>query len=171
MVDKAKKQKQVESLNENFTKATTVVVANFSGLTILETDELRNAARKQNAGVKVSKNTLAKIAAKDTKHENVVDMFSGQTLVAYSEDAVAAAKVVADFAKKNEKLSILGGSYEGEVLDEVRVKALASTPSLDESRGKLVGLLVASAGQIARITGEPGSQLARVFSAYGSKEG
>ncbi|HCR85705.1 MAG TPA: 50S ribosomal protein L10 [Alphaproteobacteria bacterium] len=170
MVDKAKKQKQVEELNASLSSATTVVIANYTGLTIPETDELRNAARKAKAGIKVSKNTLARIASKGTKHENIIDLFSGQSLVAYSDDAVAAAKVVADFAKKNEKLSIVGGSFNGDKLDAKSVKDLAQTPSLDESRGRIVGLLVASAGQIARIVNEPASQLARVFSAYGEKQ-
>jgi large subunit ribosomal protein L10 len=170
MVDKVKKQQQVKDLNEGFSKATTVVVSNFSGLTIPETDELRNAARKVGASIKVSKNTLAKIATKGTKHANIVDMFSGQSLIAYSEDAVSAAKVVADFAKKNEKISIVGGSFDGEKLDAKSVKDLAQTPSLQESRGRIAGLLVASAGQIARIVKEPAAQLARVFSAYGEKQ-
>ncbi len=169
MVDKAKKIQQVAELTEAFTNATTVVVANFSALTIKETDQLREAAKKNGAKVKVAKNTLASIASKDTKHSNIIPLFLGQSLVAYSKDPVAAAKTLVEFAKKNEKLSIAGGSFDGQALDKSSVADLASTPTLDQSRAKIVGLLVASAGQIARIVKEPGTQIARVISAHASK--
>lgn len=169
MVDKAKKIQQVKELKEAFDSATTVVVANFSALTIKESDQLREAAKKAGARVKVAKNTLASIASKDTKHSNIIPFFTGQSLVAYSKDPVAAAKILVDFAKKNEKLSIAGGSFDGQALDKSSVSDLASTPSLEQSRAKIAGLLVASAGQIARIVKEPGAQIARVINAYASK--
>ncbi len=169
MVDKAKKIQQVQELTQAFADSATVVVANFTSLTIKETDELRQAAKKNDAMVRVTKNTLASIASKETKHNNIIPFFTGQSLVAYSKDPVAAAKTLVDFAKKNEKLSIAGGSFEGQALNQASVMELANTPSLDQSRAKIVGLLVASAGQIARIVNEPGAQIARVLAAQGRK--
>ena len=170
MVDRAKKEQSVTEMKEAFENATTVIVSNFNSLTMDESNELRSAAKESGATVRVAKNTLAKIASKDTNHSNVVDLFSGQTLISYSEDPVAAAKVIADFAKKNEKITIIGGSYEGNQIDDAGVKELANTPSLDESRGKIVGLLNAPAGKIARIFGAPAGDLARVLNAYSQKD-
>ncbi len=170
MVDKTKKIKQVEELKTAFGESATVVVASFTALTIKDTDELRKSAKKNGAKVRIAKNTLASIASKDTKHSGISAYLNGQTLVAYSKDPVAAAKTIVDFSKKNEKLKVAGGSFDGADLNSNSVIDLANTPSLDQSRGKIVGLLVASAGQIARIANEPASQLARVFAAYGRKE-
>jgi large subunit ribosomal protein L10 len=169
MVDKAKKHEVVDQMKEIFSGASSVVVANYDALSISDSDELRIKAKESGANVKVTKNTLAKIASKESKHSCVVDFFSGQTIISYSEDPVAAAKVMVDFAKKNEALRIAGGSFEGSVLDEAQVKQLANTPSLDESRAKLVGLLVAPAQKIAQVVNAPAGNLARVFSAYSSK--
>lgn len=169
MVDKARKHEIVDEIKSVLEGANTVVVANFESLTISQSDELRQKAKESGANVRLAKNSLAKIASKDSKHSNIVDLFSGQSIFAYSEDPVAAAKLFADFAKKNETFSIAGGSFEGEALDTDKVKALANTPSLDESRAKIVGLLVAPAGKLASIAAAPASQLARVFSAYANK--
>lgn len=171
MVDKARKEEIVTEVKDALDGANTVVVANYESLSISQSDELRQNAKKTGAGVRVAKNTLAKIASKDSKHSNIVDLFSGQVIFAYSEDPVAAAKIFVDFAKDNETFSIAGGSYDGEAIDSDKIKALASTPSLDESRAKIVGLLVAPTGKIASVTAAPAGQLARVFSAYGASEG
>ncbi len=169
MVDKARKEQIVVEIKDVLDASVTVVVANFESLTISQSDELRQAAKATGANVRIAKNTLAKIASGDSRHSNIVDLFSGQSIFAYSEDPVAAAKVFSDFAKKNEGFNIAGGSFDGETLDQGRVSVLANTPSLDESRSKIVGLLVAPAGKIAAIAAAPASQLARVFSAYASK--
>lgn len=171
MVDKARKHEVVGEIKEALDSANTVVVANFESLSISQSDELRQKAKESGANVRVAKNTLAKIAGKDSKHAEIVDFFSGQSIFAYSEDPVAAAKLFSDFAKKNDSFSIAGGSFEGELLDVERVKSLASTPSMDESRAKIVGLLVAPHGKLASVTAAPASQLARVFSAYAASEG
>jgi large subunit ribosomal protein L10 len=170
MVDKAKKIQSVAEIKEAFESATTVVVARFSGLTIKESDDLRKKARALNAKVRVTKNTLAGVAAEGTKFSNIVDLFSGQTIIAYSNDAVSSAKLLADFAKGNEKVSIAGGSYDGQLLDEASVKKLAATPTLDQSRARLAGLLIAPAGQLARLINSPAGKVARVISAYSKKE-
>lgn len=170
MVDKARKHEIVGEIKDALDGASTVVVANFDSLTIAQSDELRIKAKETGAMLRVAKNSLAKIASKDSKHSNIVDLFSGQSIIAYSEDPVAAAKLFGDFAKKNEGFSIVGGSFDGESLDEGKVKVLASTPSMDESRAKIVGLLVAPAGKLAAVAAAPAGQLARVFSAYGASE-
>lgn len=171
MVSKVKKSEIIDDLKVSFAESSTVCVARFSGLTIRETDELRKTSKQSGVGVRVAKNNLAKIASSETAHSNIVDLFSGQTLIAYSVDPVAAAKVLVDFSKKNEKVSVVGGSFGGTHLDENGVKELANTPSLDESRGRIVGLLTAPAGKIARVINTPAGNLARVFSAYAQSEG
>jgi large subunit ribosomal protein L10 len=127
--------------------------------------------REAGGSFKVTKNRLAKIALKGTKFEGLADQFTGPTAIAVSSDPVAAAKIAVEFAKKNEKLQIICGSLETESLDADAVKALAKLPSLDELRGKLIGLIQAPATKIAGVLQAPGGQLARVFGAYGSSEG
>jgi large subunit ribosomal protein L10 len=126
----------------------------------------------QSAGgrVKVAKNRLVKLALEGTDAKGIVDLLKGPTCVAFSDDPVAAPKVAVKFAKANEKFVILGGAMGAQVLDAKAVSSLASLPSLDELRGKLIGLIQAPASKIARTLNEPGAQLARVFGAYGNKE-
>ena len=169
-MERAQKERAVASLKDTFKTANTVVILHYRGLNVDETTELRKKARKNGASVTVTKNTLARMAANDTEFDTLSDMFAGPTAIATSEDAVAAAKVVVDFAKDNEKVVIIGGSASGELLDESGVKALAKTPSLDESRAKIVGLLSASASDLVGLLNAPSGQLARVFSARGSQE-
>ena len=122
------------------------------------------------ASYKVAKNRLAKLALKDTDYTGLDEFLSGPTALAWSEDPVAAAKAAVDFAKSNDKLEIVGGSMGTQVLDEAGVKALASMPSLDELRGKLVGLVNAPATKVAQVVNAPANKLARVFGAYGASE-
>jgi len=169
-MDRLQKKETVATLKEVFTGASTVVVTHYRGMTVAETTRLRQEARKQGATVKVTKNTLARIAANDTAFDGISDLFTGPTAIAYSDDAVAAAKAIVDFAKDNDKLVIVGGSIDGKLLDEAGVKALAGTATLDESRAKIVGLLQAPASKIASVLQAPGGQVARVISAYSSKD-
>ncbi len=120
--------------------------------------------------VKVAKNRLARIALQGTDSERMQVLFKGQTLIAYSDDPVAAPKVASDFAKGNDKLVILGGSMGTTALDAEGVKALASLPSLDELRAKIVGMIVTPATRIAQVVNAPAAQLARVFGAYARKD-
>ncbi|HCP01754.1 MAG TPA: 50S ribosomal protein L10, partial [Rhodospirillaceae bacterium] len=119
---------------------------------------------------KVTKNRLAKLALAGTPYEPIVDLFSGPTAIAYSADPVAAARVAVDFAKENDKLIVVGGAMGDTRLDESAVKALASLPSLDELRGKLVGLLNAPATKVAGVLQAPAGQLARVIGAYANQD-
>jgi large subunit ribosomal protein L10 len=157
-------------MREVFANSSTVVVSHYSGLTVAQMEELRGKMREAGAGFKVTKNRLTRLALADSKFEGLSDLMTGPTAIAYSEDPVAAAKATMEFAKKNEKLIVLGGSMDENLLDQDGVKALASMPSLDELRGKLVGLLQAPAQKLAAVTQAPAGQLARVFGAYGSSD-
>jgi large subunit ribosomal protein L10 len=170
-VDRAKKQELVAELQETFESNNLVVVTQQSGLTVSEVSELRKQMREAGASFKVTKNRLAKIALKGTKFENLSDHFTGPTAVAASEDPVAAAKVAVEFANKNEKLQIVCGALETEALDADAIMALAKLPSLDELRGKLIGLIQAPATKVAGVLQAPSGQLARVFGAYGNSDG
>lgn len=168
-MDRTQKEELVASLHETFDNAEMVVVTHNLGLTVSEMEDLRVQLREAGAQFKVTKNRLTRLALKDTKFEGITDLFSGPTGIAYSADPVAAARVAVKFAKKNDNLEVVGGALNGEVLAVDAVKALALLPSLDELRGKLVGLLQAPATKVAGVLQAPAAQLARVCSAYGAK--
>ena len=169
-MDRSQKVESVAQLNAVFNEVGVVVVTRNLGLSVAQSTELRSKMREAGASYKVAKNRLAKLAIADTDYTGLGDMLTGPTALASSVDPVAAAKVAVDFAKTNDKLEIVGGSMGTQVLDEAGIKALASMPSLDELRGKLVGLLNAPATKIAQLSTAPASKLARVFGAYGAKE-
>ena len=159
----------VQNLKDELKNSNSVIVAHYSGLSVLETDNLRKEMRSNGAKFKVTKNRLTKIALEETPYASIADLFSGPTAIAYSDDPVAPAKVSVEFEKKFENFKIIGGSYEGEKIDLEKINFLASLPSLDSIRGKLLGLLNAPAQKIASILQVPGGQLAQVMSSR-SKE-
>ncbi len=165
-MNRQEKAELVQSLNALFNEVELVVVTQYKGLTVAEMSELRGKVREAGAQFKVTKNRLTRLALAETKFEGISDLFVGPTAVSTSVDPVAAAKCVVEFAKSNEKLVIVGGSLGATVLDEAGVKALASMPSLDELRGKLIGLLQAPATKVAGVAQAPAGQLARLLSAY-----
>ena len=169
-MEKAKKAEVVEDLNGVFTKAGSVVVAHYSGMTVAQMNDLRSRMRAAGASFRVSKNRLAVRALQGTAIEGIAHLFKGPTGIAISEDPIAASKVAVAYAKDNDKLVILGGSVGVTALDANGVKALATLPSLNELRGKIVGLLVAPATKIAGIVQAPAGQLARVIGAYSKKD-
>jgi large subunit ribosomal protein L10 len=126
--------------------------------------------RAEGASLKVAKNRLAKIALEGTDVAHVAPLFQGPTVIAYSDDPVSAPKVAASFAKANEKFVILGGAMGATSLNADGVKALATLPSLDELRAKLVGLIQAPATKIAQLSTAPAAKLARVFGAYANRD-
>jgi large subunit ribosomal protein L10 len=168
-VDRAEKSQLVDTLATVFQDTGVIVVAHYSGMTVAQMTVLRAKMREAGGGVRVAKNRLVKLALKGTDAEPISDLFEGPTVVAYSKDPVAAAKVAIDFAKTNDKLVIRGGAMGRTALDADGVKALAALPSLDELRGKLVGLIASPATKVARVLNAPASQLARVLSAYAEK--
>jgi large subunit ribosomal protein L10 len=169
-VDRAQKRELVTTLNAEWKDAGVIVVAHYKGMTVAQMTDFRKRMKEAGGTVKVAKNRLAKLALKDTEVETISDLLKGQTCVAYSEDPVSAARVSVKYARENDKLIIIGGAMGRTKLDSSGVKALADLPSLDELRGKLIGLLQAPAAKIARILNEPGSMLARVLAARGSQE-
>ena len=169
-MEKAKKSEVVEELKILFADAGSVVVAHYSGMTVAQMGDLRSRMRAAGASFKVAKNRLAVRALQGTAVEAITPLFKGPTGIAYSKDPIAASKVAVAYAKDNAKLVILGGSVGTTALDAQGVKALASLPSLDELRGKIVGLLLAPATKVAGVIQAPASQLARVIGAYSQKE-
>jgi large subunit ribosomal protein L10 len=168
-VDRAEKQELVTSLTGVFKDAGAVVVAHYSGLTVAQMTTLRRQMKKSGAGMKVAKNRLAKKALEGTDVASIASLLKGPTVIAFSKDPVAAPKVAVDFAKGHEKFVILGGAMGKTSLNLDGVKALASLPSLDELRAKLVGLIQAPATKLAQLANAPAAKLARVFGAYGQK--
>ena len=156
-------------MNQVFSDAGAVVVAHYAGLSVAEMTAFRAKMRDAGAGVKVAKNRLAKLALKGTEAETIADLLKGPTVIAFSKDPVAAPKVATDFAKTNDKLVILGGSLGRTSLNPEGIKALASLPSLDELRGKLVGLISSPATRVAQVLAAPAAQVARVVGAYANK--
>jgi large subunit ribosomal protein L10 len=169
-VEKAKKAEVVESLNGLFSDAGSVVVAHYTGLTVAEMSDLRARMRAAGASFKVAKNRLVVRALQGTAAEPIANLFKGPTGIAFSKDPIAASKVAVAYAKENDKLVILGGVVGKTALDVEGVKALAELPSLDELRGKIVGLIQAPATKIAGVIAAPAGQLARVIGAYSKKE-
>ncbi|HVJ01888.1 MAG TPA: 50S ribosomal protein L10 [Sphingomonas sp.] len=169
-MDRSQKTDAVAELNRTFNEVAVVVVTRNLGMTVKQSTDLRNKMREAGASYKVSKNRLAKIAAEGTDYSVIADLLTGPTALATSADPVAAAKIAVEFAKTNDKLEIVGGAMGKQLLDANGVKALASLPSLDELRGKLVGLIAAPATKLATVTQAPAAQLARVFGAYAAKD-
>ena len=170
-MDRTEKTELVASLQQVFKTTNVVVVCHYAGLTVAQLSTLRRQMRQAGASVKVTKNRLAKIALQGTDVASISYLLRGPTLLAFSGDPVAAPKVASDFAKVNDKLVILGGAMGTTVLDSSAVKALASLPSLDELRAKLVGLIQAPATKIAQVVNAPAAKVARVLSAYAAKGG
>lgn len=168
-MQRTEKEKLVASLNRAFQEAVAVVITRQSGLTVAEISDLRRKVRAAGGRFKVTKNRLARRALSGTRYEGLAQLLTGPTAIAFSSDPVSVAKVAADFAKANEKLVITGGALGSHVLDPQGIKALASLPSLDELRGKIVGVLQAPASKVAGVLQAPASQLARVLQAYAQK--
>ena len=169
-MERAEKQDFVAEMTETLKGAGSIVVAHYTGLSVAEMTALRGRVREAGGTVKVAKNRLIKIAIKGTDTEHMSPLFEGQTVLVYAEDPVVAPKAASDFSKDNDKLVILGGAMGATSLDPAGVKQLASLPSLDELRAKLVGMIQTPAQRIAVLTAAPASQLARVMNAYATKD-
>lgn len=169
-MDRAQKASSIEELKGVFAESGVVVVTQYSGLTFVELAELRNRLRKEGAVLKVFKNRLAIKALDGTVGDAGNALFKGPVALAYGSDPVTAAKITAQYAKENDKLKLIGGLMGTEVLNEAGIKALATLPSLDELRAKIVGVLQAPATKVAGVLQAPAGQLARVFNAYATKD-
>ena len=169
LVDRATKSEQIAALGEVFKTTKVVVVAHYSGLTVSQMQTLRRQMKQSGATVKVAKNRLAKIALEGSDVASIATLLKGPALIAYSGDPIAAPKAAVEFAKTHEQFVILGGAMGKTSLDPNGIKALAALPSLDELRGKIVGLIVAPATKIAQVVNAPAAKLARVVHAYSAK--
>jgi large subunit ribosomal protein L10 len=169
-MDRSQKADSVATLNAVFNEVGVVVITRNLGMTVAQSTALRGKIRDAGASYKVAKNRLAKLAIADTDYVGIGDFLTGPTAISTSVDPVAAAKAVVDFAKTTDKIEIVGGAMGSLVLNADGIKALASMPSLDELRAKLIGLVQAPATKIAQLSTAPAAKLARVFAAYAEKD-
>ena len=169
-MDRAQKQEAIETLKSDFAGAGAVVVTHYMGLTVAEMTDLRGRLRNEGAAFKVVKNTLAQKALDGSIGEAGDALFKGPVAIAFAADPVSAAKVATQYAKDNEKFKVVGGLMGQQVLDQKAVSALATLPSLDQLRAKIIGLLQAPATKIAGVLQAPAGQVARVIGAYAAKD-
>lgn len=166
---RSEKKEFVAEIENICNESSSVIFTHYHGLTVSEITDLRRKLRANNANFKVIKNTLFKIAANNAKVEIDDSMNSGPIAIAYSKDAVGAAKGVMEFTKKNDSLKVIAGVVDNAMLDVAAIKTLSELPSLDELRGKIIGLLQAPASKLASVSQAPASSLARVISAFANK--
>ena len=168
-MERAKKAESIETLKGVFANAGAVVVTHYTGITVAQMEDLRGRLRKEGASFKVVKNRLAQKAL-DGADDGALALFKGPVGIAFGPDAVSAAKVSTQYAKDNEKFTIIGGLMGEQVLDAKGIDALAKLPSLDELRGRIIGMLNTPATRIAGVLQAPGGQLARLLNAYATKD-
>ncbi len=170
-MDRAQKQHLTATLHRDLADTVCVVITHQTGLSVAEVTQLRRQMRGAGASYRVTKNRLVRRALEGTPFAALAPLFTGPTAIAFSRDPVAAAKAAVEYANRNTKLTIVGGGLSGQMLDQAGVRALATLPSLDELRGRLIGLLNAPATKLAVLLQTPGGQLARVLAAYSEKDG
>ena len=170
-MDRAAKRELVATLHDMLKDTGVIVVARNNGLVAAQSAEFRNRVKAAGGTVKVAKNKLASLALHGTDAVGIKELLKGPTILAYSKDPVAAAKIAITYAKENDKLVILGGAMGKTFLDANGVKALAELPSLDELRGQILGMIQAPAAKLVRTINEPGSALARLLQARIDKDG
>ena len=166
-MNRKEKETFVTEMGTVFNQSEMVIVTSYKGLTVAQVSDLRDKIRAVKGGFKVTKNRLTQLALKGTEFEGLSDLFTGTTAIAYCEDPVAISKTLWSFAKDNEKLVITGGAMKAEMMDEHAIKALATLPSMDELRAKLISIIQMPATKIAGVLQAPAGQLARVCGAYG----
>lgn len=169
MMNKNKKKTYIEEMKNFFTKTSSVLVTHYQGLTVKQIDELRSEMRAKGIMFKITKNRITKLALEGTKYKKLENLFSGPTAVAFSEDAITSAKILTKFAKNNSNLKIIGGIMEEEPLSLEEVAKIATLPTLDEARGKIVGILATPAQKIISILLAPGSKIAILAHAKSKK--
>ena len=162
-MNRKQKQELVESLHKTFLNSQSIIVTHINGLTVSQTTNLRSNMRDANCKFKVTKNTIVKLALKNTKFEYLDSLFTGPTAIGSSEDIIAPAKILVNFTKESEKIKIIGGGIDEKSLSIEEITNVASLPSLEEVRSKLIGLLMASSTKLVRTIKEPPSRLARIL--------
>ena len=164
-MDRIAKEKVVSDLTKKFDESNFFILTHNNGLSVHEITSLRDKLREAGSTFKVVKNSLAKIAVNDTKVKDLSEYFKGPLAIVFSEELTSQPKIISDFTKDNENLSIVGGFMDGEIIDKEIISKLASLPSLDTLRAKIIGSLTSSASKIAGIVNKPGGQIAQVLSA------
>ncbi len=170
-MDRAQKQLLTATLHRDLADTVCVVITHQTGLSVAEVTQLRRQMRSAGASYRVTKNRLVRRALEGTPFAALAPLFAGPTAIAFSRDPVAAAKAAVDYANRNTKLTIVGGGLSGQLLDQAGIKALATLPSLDELRSRIIGLINAPATKLAVLLQTPGGQLARVLAAHAEKGG
>ena len=160
---RSEKKDFVDKIKDELKNSSSVVVAHYSGLSVLDTDNLRKEMRNNGAKFKITKNRLTKLALAETQFKEIADLFTGPTAIAYSSDPVSPAKVAVNFEKKYKHFQIIGGGFDGKKIGKDKINFLATLPSLDEIRGQLISLIMTPAQSIASVVKEPGGQLARLL--------
>ena len=160
MMNKEKKQNYINEMTTQFDKSEAVIVAHYQGLTVKQLDDLRKQMREHGIIFKITKNRITKLALQKTKCKDLTNLFTGPTAVALSKDAITSAKILTKFSKDNKNLKILGGIMGSDILDLAGVQNVASLPTLDEARAKIVGILRSPAQKIASILLAPASKIA-----------
>mgnify|MGYP001426950059 CR=1 FL=1 len=160
MMSKEQKKLYIEEMSNNFEKSEAVIVTHYQGLSVNQLDDLRKNMREHGIKFKITKNRITKLALEKTRCKELSNLFTGPTAVALSDDAISSAKIITKFSKENENLKILGGIMGSDILDVAGVKNVASLPSLDEARAKIVGILRSPAQKIASILLAPASKIA-----------
>ena len=160
MMNKGQKSQYIKEMTEQFDKSEAVIVTHYQGLTVSQLDDLRKKMREHGVKFKITKNKITKLALENTKCKDLSSLFTGPTAVAMSEDAITSAKILTKFSKENENLKILGGIMGSDILDVVGVQNVATLPTLDEARAKIVGILRSPAQKIASILLAPASKIA-----------
>ncbi len=160
MMNKEQKKQYIDEMSKHFDKSEAVIVTHYQGLTVSHLNDLRKKMRKHGIKFKITKNRITKLALKKTKCKDISNLFSGPTAVAFSEDVITSAKILSKFSKENENLKILGGIMGNDILDVASVQNVATLPTLDEARGKIVGILRSPAEKIVSILLAPASKIA-----------
>ena len=160
MMNKEQKKNYITEMTANFENSEAVLVTHYQGLTVKQLDELRKQMREQGIKFKITKNKITKLALEKTKCKELADLFSGPTAVALSKDAISSAKILTKFSKENNNLKILGGIMGKDILDVAGVAKVATLPTLDEARAKIVGILRSPAQKIASILLAPAQKIA-----------
>ena len=160
MMNKEQKKQYISDMTNQFEKSEAVIVTHYQGLTMGQLDDLRAKMREHGIKFKITNNRITKLALEKTRCKDLSNLFSGPTAVALSEDAITSAKILTNFSKENENLKILGGIMGSDILDVAGVKNVATLPSLDEARAKIVGILRSPAQNIASMLLEPGAKIA-----------
>ena len=169
MMHKDKKKIYIEEMKNFFSKTSSVLITHYQGLTVKQIDELRDEMRKHGIMFKITKNKITKLALEGSKYKKLENLFTGPTAVAFSDDAITSAKILTKFAKKNSSLKIIGGSMEEEPLSVEEVAKIATLPTLDEARAKIIGILTTPAQKIISILLAPGAKIAILAHAKSKK--